>query len=157
MASAKGSENTSRLQDITLQPEYLSFSQSVPEDIDGRSDVFDRELSVEVGRDQMLAREFTPGLDDNSLREKSVGPEDPLLNDDPAFNLAVGNDDALNFDFDLPPMDFDAPFNPDFHDFDDVPMPDFEIPLYCFALMIGMISIRKNLLQNLSQEMKPLV
>ncbi|KAJ3305976.1 sister chromatid cohesion protein 1 [Kappamyces sp. JEL0829] len=92
--------------DTSLQPEYLSFSQQLAERLDENLDL---DFSVEVGRDPMLGREFTPGFDTSSVREKSVALEDPLLGNDPSFDLGVGNDMAgeLNFDADLGPMDFD--------------------------------------------------
>lgn len=113
--------NTSRLQDITLQPDFLSFSQPIPDDLDQLGlntsrnfglNRIDQDMSIEVGRDAVTGREFTPGLDvlsvAGSVREKSVGPTDPLLGGDLSFELGLGGDPQFNEDFDFTFDNLDA-------------------------------------------------
>lgn len=123
--------NTSRLQDITLQPDYLSFSQQIPDDLDqsgarGSMIGSERDITMEVGRDAYTGREFTPGLDvlsvAGSVREKSVGPgNDPLMMNNPSFELGLNDANELDFNFDMPNMDFDMGPNEN-----DLPPLDFD-------------------------------
>jgi hypothetical protein len=106
------------LQDITLQPDFLSFTQAFPDDMDqiglnlSRTiglNSRDQDISMEVGRDAIGAREFTPGPDAlsvaGSVREKSVGPNDPLLGEDISFELGLENDALNNNNFDFTNLD----------------------------------------------------
>lgn len=133
--SGTPSSNTSRIQDITLQPDaaFLSFSQNVAEDLDiGDGDskyIFGgADLSMEVGRDAGVGREFAPRSTSGSVRGKSVEPEDPLMTQDPSFDLGLGGpegadefgqnfDFAVGDDFGIPPPDFD------------MGLADFELPM----------------------------
>ena len=109
MTTGPSKSNTSRFQDITLQPDFLSFSQQLPDDLDklgSRSGLFEQgDVSFEVGRDAQTGRGFTPGPDAlsiaGSFREKSVGPADPLLAGDLSFELGLGGEGPGNNDFGL--------------------------------------------------------
>ena len=87
----------------------MSFSQQIPDDLDkfgARSGLFEQgDISIEVGRDALSGRGFTPGPDvlsiAGSVREKSVGPADPLLGGDLSFELGLGGEGPGNDDFDF--------------------------------------------------------
>jgi hypothetical protein len=131
--------NTSRVQDITLQSDsnYLSFSQNLADEIDlglGDYDISNRNDmdSLEIGRDANRSQVFTPGEDMPRFeREKSLQPLDPLLIQDPSFDLGLdANLDGENPDFEFnddfgpaPDVDWKMP-----EEFDPVPL-DFEVPV----------------------------